>query len=187
MVRYAGGALAAALIVSVAIAASGGEGAAHETHPPHALIIPGIAADAGTLGCGSELPVGCPLATATLAVHGGGRGAALTVELASTPATRQRGLMFRESLPEHAGMLFIFERERRGGFWMKDTPIPLDIAYLAGDGTVLEIVHGVPFSLAVLRPAQPYRYTLEVNGGWFARHGFGPGDRVELPAGLTGQ
>ncbi len=184
MARYPGAALAVALIVAAALIVRAGEGAAQETRLPAAAIIPGVAADAGVLGCGTELPAGCILPTATLAVHGNdGRGVALTVELASTPEARQRGLMFRESLPEYAGMLFVFQHEWTGGFWMKNTPLPLDIAYLADDGTVLEIVHGVPFSLALLSPAQSYRYTLEVNGGWFARHGFGPGDRVELPAG----
>ena len=81
--------------------------------------------------------------------------------------------MFRESMDELAGMIFVFSSERYGGFWMRNTLIPLDIAYLAADGTVLEIVHGVPLSLDVLTPSQGYWYTLEVNGGWFERQDFG--------------
>ena len=95
--------------------------------------------------------------------------------------------MFRDSLDELAGMLFVFPADRSGGFWMQNTFIPLDIAYLAADGTVLEIVHGVPRSRDILTPSQPYRHTLEVNGGWFERQGFGVGDRVEIPAGVEAE
>ncbi len=108
----------------------------------------------------------------------------LTVEIANRSDQHQRGLMFRESMDELAGMLFVFRGDRTGGFWMRNTLIPLDIAYLGADGTVLEIVYGVPLSLENLTPSQPYRYTLEVNGGWFARQGFGVGDRVAIPAGV---
>lgn len=111
----------------------------------------------------------------------------LTVEVASRADQRNRGLMYRESLDELAGMIFVFEGDQMGGFWMLNTLIPLDIAYLAADGTVLEIVHGVPQSTEVLHPTQPYRYTLEVNGGWFERQGFGVGDVVEIPEGLDAE
>ncbi len=115
------------------------------------------------------------------------RTVTLTVEVASRPDQQHRGLMFRESLDEFAGMLFLFEADRTGGFWMLNTLIPLDIAYLAADGTVLEIVHGVPHSPEVLRPAQPYRHTLEVNAGWFERQGFGIGDVVSIPEGVEAE
>ena len=115
------------------------------------------------------------------------REVTLTVEVASRADQRNRGLMFRESLDELAGMLFVFEEDRMGGFWMRNTLIPLDIAYLAADGAVLEVVYGVPLSTEVLRPAQPYRYALEVNGGWFERQGFGVGDVVELPNGVEAE
>ena len=111
----------------------------------------------------------------------------LTVEVASRPDQRYRGLMFRDSLDELAGMLFLFPADRSGGFWMRNTFIPLDIAYLAADGTVLEIVHGVPQSLDILHPSQPYRHTLEVNDGWFERQGFGVGDRVDIPDGVEAE
>jgi uncharacterized membrane protein (UPF0127 family) len=65
---------------------------------------------------------------------------------------------------------------------MRNTYIPLDIAYLAADGTVLEIVHGVPLDETILTPQQPYRYVLEVNGGWFERHGLGVGAKVSIPS-----
>ena len=153
----------------------------------YSTVLPGLAVDAGTLGCGATLPGGCPTATTTVAVHGAeGSGVAISVEIADTSETRSLGLMSRTSLPELAGMLFVFPSDTTNGFWMKDTLIPLDIAYLSSEGEVLEIRDGVPLSLENLTPTQPYRFTLEVNGGWFERHGFGVGDRVDIPFGVNG-
>jgi uncharacterized membrane protein (UPF0127 family) len=85
-------------------------------------------------------------------------------------------------------MLFVFGRDSSAGFWMRNTYIPLDIAYLASDGTVLEVHHGEPLNdRDTLDPAQPYRYALEMNAGWFARNGFEPGSAVvEIPASVGG-
>ena len=110
--------------------------------------------------------------------------ATLTAELAATPAERQRGLMFRQSLGEDEAMLFVFPAETRGAFWMKDTPIPLTIAFLAADGRVLELIDGRPFDETLLQPDAAYRHALEVNAGWFARRGLAEGARVVLPPGL---
>ena len=125
-------------------------------------------------------------ATVTLTVEDAeGRAVAtLTAELAATPAERQRGLMFRQSLGEDEAMLFVYPVEARGAFWMKDTPIPLTIAFLAADGRVLELIDGRPFDETRLQPATPYRHALEVNAGWFARRGLGEGARVVLPPDL---
>lgn len=152
----------------------------------HRAVIPGLAGDWTPERCSANVPDPCLLPITQLSVMSadGESSVTLTVEIANRSDQRQRGLMFRESMDERAGMLFVFQGDRTGGFWMRNTLIPLDIAYLGADGTVLEIVHGVPLSLDILRPAQPYRYTLEVNGGWFERHGFGVGDRVAIPAGV---
>lgn len=105
----------------------------------------------------------------------------LTVEVARTAEERARGLMFREELAEDAGMLFVYESDSAASFWMKDTLIPLSIAFIAADGTILEVQDMEPLSEERHRPAQPYRYALEVNRGWFEGHGLGAGDRVEIP------
>ena len=163
------------------------EAASPEPKPEtHRAVIPGLAGDWTPERCSANVPDPCLLPIAQLSVTSadGESSVTLTVEIASRSDQRQRGLMFRESMDELAGMLFVFQGNRAGGFWMRNTLIPLDIAYLGADGTVLEIVHGVPLSLDVLTPAQPYRYTLEVNGGWFERQGFGVGDRVAIPAGV---
>jgi len=127
-----------------------------------------------------------PAATITL-IDAAGERAELTVELARTAAERGRGLMFRQEMAEERGMLFVFDRETKAGFWMKDTKIPLSIAFVGGDGTILETQDMAPLSQELHRPAQAYRYALEVNQGWFARHGLGSGDRVEIPADVTAE
>ncbi len=113
-----------------------------------------------------------------------GTAAELTAEVVSTSSERAQGLMFRQSLPENEGMLFVFPAETSTGFWMRNTYIPLTIAYLAADGVVLELRTGEALNETLLTPAQPYRYTLEVNEGWFERHGLGPGAQVILPPDL---
>lgn len=153
----------------------------------HRAIIPGMAADWTPERCSANVPDPCvlPITQVTVTSADGERTVTLAVEVANRSDQRQRGLMFRESMDEMAGMLFVFRGERLGGFWMKNTLIPLDIAYLAEDGAVVDIVYGVPHSLQILTPSQGYHYTLEVNGGWFERQGFGIGDIVAIPAGLA--
>lgn len=125
--------------------------------------------------------------TATIVVIGGdeGEGVELTVELARTAGERSRGLMLREELAEDGGMLFVFPGDTEAGFWMKDTLVSLSIAFIAEDGTILDIQDMEPLSEDKHRPPAPYRYALEVNQGWFEERGFGTGDRVEIPDGVT--
>ena len=127
-----------------------------------------------------------PTASITLTAAGGKR-AELTVELARTAAERGRGLMFREELAEERGMLFVFDHETKAGFWMKDTKVPLSIAFIADDGTIRETQDMEALSEETHAPAKPYRYALEVNRGWFERHGLGASDRVEIPADVTAE
>lgn len=154
----------------------------------HRIVIPNIATDYTPETCDSNLPAPCllPKAQLTLTRANHGQSVQLVVEIANRSDQRQRGLMFRESLNEHGGMLFVFPTDHSTGFWMRNTLIPLDIAYLGADGTVLEVVQGVPNSLEILTPAQPYRYALEVNGGWFNRQGFSAGDLVQIPDAIKG-
>ena len=126
-------------------------------------------------------------ATATIVVIGGeGEGVELTVELARTVGERSRGLMSREELAEDGGMLFVFPGDTEAGFWMKDTLIPLSIAFIAADGTILDVQDMEALSEELHRPPAPYRYALEVNQGWFREHGLGRGDRVEIPDSVSG-
>ncbi len=124
-----------------------------------------------------------PTAAVALTNDAGGR-AEPTVELATTSAARGRGLMGREELAEDRGMLFVFPADTEARFWMKDTSIPLSIAFIGADGTILDVQEMEPLSTVLHRPPSSYRYALEVNQGWFGRHGLGTGDRLELPKGV---
>lgn len=103
------------------------------------------------------------------------------VEIADTDDSRRLGLMHRESLPEGQGMLFVFEQDQRLSFWMKNTHIPLSIAYISSDGIIREIHDMTPLSLDAIRSSRSVRYALEVNQGAFEAAGIEPGDRVVLP------
>lgn len=104
----------------------------------------------------------------------------IKAEVAKTPAERERGLMFRSSLADGAGMLFVFETDQRLSFWMKNTKIPLSIAFISSNGVIRQIADLEPFSLASVQSERSVRYALEVPRGWFSRAGVGVGDRVDL-------
>jgi len=103
------------------------------------------------------------------------------VEVAREAEERERGLMFRKSLEEGKGMLFVFEADQRLAFWMKNTMIPLSLAYIASDGTIRQILELEPGSLDPVASERSVRYALEVPRGWFERAGVVVGDRVEIP------
>lgn len=106
----------------------------------------------------------------------------LKLELARTADEREKGLMFRKSLGENEGMLFVFPSDEQLAFWMKNTSIPLSIAYIASDGTIREIHDLEPFSLEAVKAGRSVRYALEVGRGWFGKAGLREGDRLSLPA-----
>ncbi|MBI5367453.1 MAG: DUF192 domain-containing protein [Planctomycetes bacterium] len=105
----------------------------------------------------------------------------LFIEIVGTVASRAKGLMHRRELPEDQGMLFVYPNPRKLRFYMKNTLVPLSIAYLSPDGTIADIHDMRPLDLATVPSDGEAQYALEVNQGWFARHGVKPGDRVELP------
>jgi uncharacterized protein len=102
------------------------------------------------------------------------------VEVAKTPEERAKGLMNRNHLAKDEGMLFIFETEGYHGFWMKNTLIPLSIAFLDKEGKIVKISEMKPLTLASHDPPQPILYALEMNKGWFAAHGIKVGDRIRF-------
>lgn len=105
----------------------------------------------------------------------------IRVEVVQTDEERMRGLMFREKLPEGQGMLFVFEQSRTQAFWMRNTFIPLDIAFIDADGRIIDIQRMEPLdeSKSYLSPA-PVPYVLEVNAGWFAQHDVKVGEIVKF-------
>ncbi|MEE9319769.1 MAG: DUF192 domain-containing protein [Granulosicoccus sp.] len=102
----------------------------------------------------------------------------LTVELAVTGTERYMGLSFRESLSDDAGMLFVYEREKPLSFTMRNTLIPLSIAFLSKDMLVNEIHKMDVGPGQVFNAEKPAQYALEVNQGWFAKHDIKPGTRI---------
>lgn len=103
------------------------------------------------------------------------------VEIAATPEKRERGLMYRRELPSDHGMLFIFPAEKVNSFWMKNTPIPLDMIFISRERKIVGIVQEtVPFSLDGRSVSVPSQYVLEINGGLSRRYGFRAGDVVKF-------
>jgi uncharacterized membrane protein (UPF0127 family) len=142
--------------------------------PRMSLVQPCAVVLAFMLGCASDGP--------TATVHtADGSTVRMALEVMDTPATRERGMMYRTSLAEDHGMLFVFPDEVEHAFWMKNTLIPLDMVFIAGDGRIVGIqADASPLTTASRSVGKPSRYVLEVNGGWAARHGIRAGDRIEL-------
>jgi uncharacterized protein len=115
--------------------------------------------------------VGCawgqaPATTSSLAIG----DAKLAVEIADEPAEREHGLMQRAALATDHGMLFVYPDERLRNFWMKDTALPLSIAYLDAQGRIVRIVDMAPYDLTAVPSIRPAMYALEMTQGWFALH-----------------
>ena len=104
----------------------------------------------------------------------------ITAEIADTQEIQEKGLMWRESMAEDHGMLFVYEKDAKKSFWMKNTKIPLSIAYIGADGTIREIYDMEPLSTRIVDSRYSVRYALEVNQGAFERHGIKEGDKVEF-------
>lgn len=106
------------------------------------------------------------------------RGHELRVEVANNDETRRTGLMFRRSLAENSGMLFVYEAPGRHAMWMKNTLVPLSVAFMDRDGRILNIEDMEPLTLTAHASAGEAWYSLETNRGWFAQRGIGAGERV---------
>ena len=102
----------------------------------------------------------------------------IKAQIAATPQQRQIGLMFRTDMPQQEGMLFIFEQPAQQCFWMKDTPLPLTAAFLADDGTIVNLADMKPRSTESHCSTRPVRYVLEMNQGWFSKKGVVAGARL---------
>ena len=102
----------------------------------------------------------------------------IDAQVAARPDERMTGLMHRKEMPQHEGMLFVFEQPSQQCFWMKNTLLPLSIAFIADDGTIVNIDEMAPQTLDSHCSAKPVRYVLEMNKGWFARKGIKPGAKL---------
>ena len=127
-----------------------------------------------------------PLGQVVFATAGGGT-ATLWVEVADEDAERACGLMHRTTLPADQGLLFVYEADTTGPFWNRNTFLPLTLAWLNADGTIVALSDMAPVRPeddpqinTLYHPSFPYRYVIEANQGWFARHGVAVGDRADL-------
>ena len=102
----------------------------------------------------------------------------IDAQLARTPDQREVGLMFRRAMPTNEGMLFAFERAGQQCFWMKNTLIPLQAAFVADDGAIVNVVDMAPQTLDGHCSEKPVRYVLEMNAGWFAKRGLKAGSKI---------
>jgi uncharacterized membrane protein (UPF0127 family) len=110
-----------------------------------------------------------------------GKKVNVTVEIAETEQSRNRGLMFREKMDFNRGMLFVFERSKTRSFWMKNTYIPLDIAYIDKNGTINEIYTMKPLDYSIIyNSIKPAMFALEVNAGWFKKNNISAGSKIEF-------
>ena len=110
----------------------------------------------------------------------GRRITAVKAEIASTADERSKGLMYRKKLPDGEGMLFVFERDEVLSFWMKNTLIPLSIAFISSDGRIIDIKDMYPHDENSVVSSRSVRYALEVPQGWFMRAGVSEGDVVKV-------
>jgi len=134
-------------------------------------------------GCKSEaqspLPAGSPVFQKKIIIV---KDRTITVEIADTSEKRMTGLMYRKSLKKNEGMLFIFSDEEIRSFWMKNTLIPLSIAFIKGDGIIVHIEDMEPQTETTHSSKYPVKYALEVNKGWFKENNITVGDKILLTA-----
>jgi uncharacterized membrane protein (UPF0127 family) len=121
---------------------------------------------------GGEQPQRLQAITLTAGMH------LIHAEVALTPQQRQKGLMYRRDLATQEGMLFVFEEASPQCFWMKNTPTPLSIAFVADDGSIVNLADMKPFDEASHCSARPVRFVLEMNQGWFAKRGIKAGFKL---------
>ena len=127
----------------------------------------------GVAAFAQEAPQSLPKIRLNAGIHN------IDAQVAQTPEQREIGLMFRPSMPANEGMLFTFERPAQQCFWMKNTLIPLDAAFVDDSGAIVNIERMKPQTLDGHCSEKPVRYVLEMNDGWFAKRGIKPGFKLK--------
>jgi len=108
------------------------------------------------------------------------QGREFAVEIADTQKEREKGLMHRKQIPQYGGMIFVFEKDKKLSFWMKNTSIPLSIAYISSDWEIKEIHDMAPNSTSTVKSEHSVRYALEVRQGMFEKIGAKAGDTIKV-------
>lgn len=142
-----------------------------------AALFLGFAVAAAGLGA----PLSACRSSPAVVIHAARGAVTVQVEIADTPDKRASGLMYRRDLASDAGMLFLFATPSPQKFWMKNTPLPLDMIFIGPTATIVGIVADTkPFTTNPLGPDEASQYVLEVNAGFAAQHGVAVGDQVEF-------
>ena len=118
-----------------------------------------------------------PTAAMALVVFGSDT---VRAEVANTAETRSRGLMYRDEVPDGTGMLFVFDREAERSFWMQNTYVALDVAFIDANFRIVDIQQMEPETTKIHDGARPAMFALEIRQGWFTERGITVGDRCEL-------
>lgn len=140
----------------------------------HTLL--GLACAAGAVHAqGSGQPQNLPMAKLGAGMY------VIQAQVASTPQQREIGLMYRSTMPQNEGMLFVFDDAAPQCFWMKNTLLPLSIAFVAEDGSIVNVDEMKPQTLDQHCSEKPVPYVLEMNKGWFAKHGLKAGSKLSGP------
>lgn len=129
-----------------------------------------------------DQPMMLPVDPAPLVAETDGGARSFAVEIADDEAERERGLMFRRTMDDGHGMLFVFQQARPVAFWMKNTVMPLDLVFIDAAGKVRAVRQGAPFSEAGIGPDGPVQFVLELKAGIAGKTGIEDGDRVHHPA-----
>jgi len=147
-----------------------------------AAVLSAFSPPAGGLAFAQQgAPMILPVDPAPLTIETAGGERRFSIEIADDDRERSAGLMFRTEMRDDHGMLFVFEQTRRLAFWMKNTPMPLDLVFIGADGRIVAILKGEPFSIAPIAPEAPARFVLELKAGTAEKTGIADGDRVRHP------
>jgi uncharacterized membrane protein (UPF0127 family) len=129
----------------------------------------------------ADTPMILPTDPTPLVVDGANGQHSFSIEIANTPDEQEQGLMFRKNMPDDHGMLFVFDHSAPLAFWMKNTPMPLDLVFINGKGRVKAVRHGTPFSTDIISPNEPVRFVLELKAGMAEKAGITDGTVVHHP------
>jgi uncharacterized protein len=167
------------VLLLLMVGCGGGESSAPEENGPTNSTAP---AQTTAEAIQNTTVASAPEGSTTIAITSStGERSEVEVEIADDQAEQRRGLMERTELAEDAGMLFVFDREEPRSFWMRNTLIPLSIAYIASDGRIVDIQDMQPLDETSHPSAEPAQYALEVNQGFFAERRIEVGNEVEIP------
>ena len=163
------------LLVALFVACGGSGGSSSD---------PSDGAGSPTSTCEQLAPLSPDTVTVKFSTSAGATKRLIT-QLADTPSERAQGLMNRTCLPENEGMLFAYHGDASETYWMKDTQLPLTIAFIQADGTIVAIDDMQPETTDPHGSPQPYRYAVEANQGWYAENGISVGDKADIHTAIS--